>query len=204
MGSLFVGWGVVFNDYDLDGDEDLVTVNGHAVRQSQLAPVDQLPVLLENLNGKSFRMAGELAGSFFQKPVSARGLAVVDFNQDGKMDLATSTVLQDVAIVENQSESEGTWLKVQLVGTQSNRDAIGATLSLQGKERVIHRNVYGGGSYASTSERVVHFGMERSQLRDGRFPLLTVRWPSGTITKHDLLEPDRLIRLVEPPQAKPE
>ncbi|MFN9551623.1 MAG: FG-GAP repeat domain-containing protein, partial [Pirellulaceae bacterium] len=75
MGSLFVGWGVVFNDYDLDGDEDLVTVNGHAVRQSQLAPVDQLPVLLENLNGKSFRMAGELAGSFFQKPVSARGLA---------------------------------------------------------------------------------------------------------------------------------
>ncbi|MFN5853100.1 MAG: hypothetical protein ACK44Q_14835, partial [Pirellulaceae bacterium] len=72
----------------------MVTVNGHAVRQSQLAPVDQLPVLLENLNGKSFRMAGELAGSFFQKPVSARGLAVVDFNQDGKMDLATSTVLQ--------------------------------------------------------------------------------------------------------------
>lgn len=201
MGSLFVGWGVVFNDYDLDGDEDLVTVNGHAVRQSQLAPVDQLPVLLENLEGKSFRMAGEQAGSFFQKPASARGLAVVDFNHDGKMDLATSTVLQDVAIVENQSESEGAWLKVQLVGTRSNRDGIGATLRLQGRERVIHRNVYGGGSYASTSERLVHFGMARSQLQDGRFPALTVRWPSGTTSTHELLEADRLIRLVEPTEA---
>jgi len=120
------------------------------------------------------------------------------------MDLATSTVLQDVAIVENQSESEGTWLKVQLVGTQSNRDGIGATLRLQGRERVIHRNVYGGGSYASTSERLVHFGMERSQLRDGRFPQLTVRWPSGTITTHELLEANRLIQLVEPSKASPE
>jgi hypothetical protein len=204
MGSLFVGWGVVFNDFDLDGDEDLVTVNGHAVRQSLLAPVDQLPVLLENLNGKSFRMAGELAGPFFQKPVSARGLAAADFNRDGKMDLATSTVLQDVAIVENQSEAEGAWLKVQLVGTRSNRDGIGATLSLQGKERTIHRNVYGGGSYASTSERLVHFGMDKSQLQDGRFPRLTVRWPSGITTTHELLEADQLIRLVEPTQAKAE
>jgi hypothetical protein len=169
-----------------------------------LAPVDQLPVLLENLNGKSFRMAGAQAGPFFQKPVSARGLAAADFNLDGKMDLATSTVLQDVAIIENQSESEGAWLKVLLVGTQSNRDAIGATLRLQGRESVIHRNVYGGGSYASSSERVVHFGMAKSQLQNGRFPQLTVRWPSGTTTTHDLLEADQLIRLVEPAKEKVE
>ncbi|MFM8326510.1 MAG: ASPIC/UnbV domain-containing protein, partial [Pirellulaceae bacterium] len=87
---------------------------------------------------------------------------------------------------------------------QSNRDAIGATLRLQGRESVIHRNVYGGGSYASSSERVVHFGMAKSQLQNGRFPQLTVRWPSGTTTTHDLLEADQLIRLVEPAKEKVE
>ncbi|MFN7736718.1 MAG: CRTAC1 family protein [Pirellula sp.] len=191
--ELSVSWGTSFFDAELDGDEDLVVINGHLERYSN--HYQQRPQLLENIDGKYFVL--HASGSpYFQRVQSGRGLSVADFDRDGRQDLVVTRIGEPHALVQNRSKLQGRYLSVRLVGTTTNRDAIGATATLRVGERSWIRQVIGGGSYASTSDRALHFGIpERLASEQGE---LTIVWPSGEKSNHKILEWDREILVIEP------
>lgn len=171
-----VGWGTAFVDMDLDGDEDLLVVNGHIEMRSVGSTFEQRPQILENLQGKSFQLVPR-DGHYLSELQSSRGLAVADFNGDGLMDYAVSRLNTDAALVLNASTPQGRWLKIRLVGTASNRDAIGTTVQLQSGQRTWVRQRVGGGSYASSHDAVLHFGVPTDSVVDNAS--LSIAWPSG-------------------------
>jgi hypothetical protein len=171
-----VGWGTAFVDMDLDGDEDLLVVNGHIEMRSVGSTFEQRPQILENQQGKSFQLVPRI-GRYLSEFQSSRGLAVADFNGDGLMDYAVSRLNTDAALVVNASTPQGRWLKIRLVGTVSNRDAIGATVQLQSGQRTWVRQMVGGGSYASSHDAVLHFGVPMESVVDNAS--LSIDWPSG-------------------------
>ena len=207
---------------DLDGDEDVVVLNGHLERYSSYH--DQRPQLLENSDGNRFALAA-LDSEFFRTPQSGRGLATADFDRDGLIDLVVSRIQAPCGIIRNESEPQGAFLEVRLVGTSSNRDAIGAVATLMigelasddtasdtrasgdlkiGNSKWI-RQIVGGGSYASTCDPALHFGIPSriaEQLKAGKkrsvgAPLLRIDWPSGKTTEHAVDALDRQILIIE-------
>lgn len=178
MGNLFVAWGTSFVDFDLDGDEDIALINGHVLRKTGMAPLDQTGVVLENDRAKSFQNVSASAGDYFQIPRSARGLVTADFDGDGRVDLASSNVLQPQGLLQNESKSQGSWLRLRLVGTASNRNGIGTTATIEQEGMILARQIVGGGSYASTSDYAIHFGLGNWT----NVERVTIRWPSGRDT----------------------
>lgn len=197
LGTLLVGFGCVTGDFDLDGDEDFAAANGHVVHHPRNAPLLQQPLLLENLSGQRFRRVEPAAGSYLSQSWSGRGLVTLDHNEDGRLDLLFVNTLQPAALLINESRSAGRALRLQLMGTQSNRDAIGARVMLTLADgRVLMRQVFGGGSYLSTSDRTLHFGIPQNQRVAG----VEIAWPSGEITK---LSPGDIERSLAEPRILP-
>lgn len=195
MGGLFVGWGTAFLDVDRDGDEDLIATNGHVIRHPMNAPLRQLPLLLENLRGERFVDVATNAGQYFAQPHMGRGLAVGDLDRDGDCDVLITHTNEPAALLSNETPNDHHWLGLRLVGTQSNRDSIGARIRLvtpEGPDQ--YRQVIGGGSYASTSSPEQLFGLGTSH--EG-FQVEVV-WPSGASRRVELESVDRRITLVEP------
>lgn len=172
-----VSWGTAFNDLDLDGDEDLIVINGHLESYSENSPYQQLPQPIENVEGKYFRIARENAGTFFNTPQSGRGLAMGDLDGDGLVDFGVTRLDQPLALLRNTSKAQGDFVSVRLVGIQSNREAIGAKLTLTSGSKKQVRQVVGGGSYSSSSDRAVHFGVPKD--KENAPCQLSIRWPSG-------------------------
>ena len=170
-----VGWGTTFADMDCDGDEDLISVNGHIELKPLGSTVDQRPQILDNQSGKTFQLVPR-NNRYLDTPQSSRGLAVADFNRDGKLDFVASRINTDAALVLNKS-AHGRSLRLRLVGTKSNRNAIGARLQLKIGDRRWVRQVVGGGSYASANDSLVHIGIPKEFVdKQGE---LVIRWPSG-------------------------
>ena len=174
IGNQFVGWGTAFCDFDLDGDEDLVFVNGHVLRQTGMSPWKQRAMLLENRVGAFYPVDREEA--FPTTSASARGLVIADFNRDGRPDVATSHLQDQPMLLANLSSPQGQWLAVELVGTRSSRDPIGTSVQLKAGDYSCWRQLAGGGSYLSTHEKVLWLSVPDPAPEEG---LLEVRWPSG-------------------------
>ena len=130
---------------------------------------------------------------FLEVPQSCRGLALADFNRDGKMDFVASRINTDAALVLNTSQG-GRSIRIRLVGTQSNRDAIGAIVRLQIGSLQAIRQMIGGGSYASSSDHLIHFGVPDSTASEAQ---VEVSWPSGKIERWILTDWDQEWILVE-------
>jgi hypothetical protein len=172
-----VGWGTAFCDLDCDGDEDLINVNGHIELYPVGASYEQAPQVLENMNGKYFRLRRRASSGFLDTPQCGRGLAMGDFNRDGLVDFVVGRVNAPVGVIKNTSKPRGRFLNLRLVGVQSNRDAIGATAYLDIQGRRFIRTMVGGGSYASTHDQALHFGIPESLAEQSG--TLTIAWPSG-------------------------
>lgn len=170
--ALYVGWGTAFQDFDLDGDADVVVTNGNVVRHPSHSSVRQRLLLLENQDSAWFVETGGDPDSPFSLPREGRGLAILDWNLDGRPDIALSPLNDPVEVLENQAEASGDWLGVQLIGAESARHPVGAVVEVHLQERILTRQVKGGGSYASSSGKTLFFGIPRGET----VQQILIRW----------------------------
>jgi len=174
-----LGFGCVFADLDLDGAVDLVVANGHideTVRNIRgNVGYAQAPLLFLNQGNGTFRDIASLAGSAFAQARVGRGLAYGDFDRDGDVDLLITTNNGPAVLFRNDQSTGNRSVRFKLIGTQSNRDAIGASV------RTFHggtsqlRVVHSGSSYLSQSELPVTFGVGKRDVIDR----VTIAWPNG-------------------------
>ena len=176
-----VGWGTHFIDYDNDGNLDLVVVNGHVNQVIELTRKDvtykQRPLLLRNGGTGIFQNVQDAAGAPFRTAYNARGLAVGDFDNDGDSDIVFVCLNARPVLLRNDAGQKNSWIGFHLVGSKSNRDAIGAKLTLRGGERRLVRWINGGGSYLSSHDKRVIFGLGRAPASEVLH--VEIRWPSG-------------------------
>jgi hypothetical protein len=175
LGTLFVSFGTVSGDLDLDGDEDIVVANGHVYRLPQGNSAEQFPLLLANSGaGKLVRQKTD-AANYFGKKWRGRGLAAFDFDNDGDLDLAISHVNQPSVVLENKSKALGNWCSFELIGVSSNRDCIGSRVVFQTNKKRYLRSIVGGGSYLTQNPYLVHCGFPSGETLEQA----EITWPNG-------------------------
>lgn len=191
-----LGFGCVFLDADLDGALDLAVVNGHiddTVRNVRNVGYAQPPQLFLNNGGGSFRdVAGEAGGGYSQ-PKVGRGLAYGDFDRDGDLDLLITTNNGPAYLYRNDQVAGNRSIRFQLVGTKSNRDAIGAAVKIFHGASSQSRLVKGGSSYLSQSELPVTFGLGKREKIDR----VVIQWPSGSTEEYKDLAAGRTYQCTE-------
>jgi len=174
-----LGFGCLFADLDLDGRLDLVTANGHiddTVRNIRgNVGYAQRPQLFLNQGSGRFRDVSSAVGAGFAQPRVGRGLACGDFDGDGDVDLLMTTNNGPAVLLRNDHNAGNRSLRIRLVGTTSNRDAIGSVVRIFHDGVTQTRMVRSGSSYLSQSELPVTFGVGR---RD-RVDRVVVTWPNG-------------------------
>ncbi|MGH9431648.1 MAG: CRTAC1 family protein [Terriglobia bacterium] len=176
-----VGWGTHFIDYDNDGVLDLVIVYGHSNQVIELTRNDvkykEPPLLLKNDGQAVFRNMRDTAGPVFGLGYDARGLAVGDFDNDGDLDVVFTCLNDKPVLLKNNVGHRQSWIGFELVGTISNRDAIGTKLTLRTGGRKLVRWVTGGSSYLSSHDKRILFGLGPASAREPAS--LEIRWPGG-------------------------
>jgi hypothetical protein len=189
----YVGWGTSFIDVDLDGWEDLFIVNGHVVRYHTETGMGRKhpPVLYRNLGG-NFQDVSWQIGSYHDTLHLARGVGFGDLDNDGRTDLVISHTNEPAAVLRGIGGQGRHWLGVQLAG-KDHACVVGARVELRVGNRRLSRFAKGGGSYLSSGDRRLLFGLAEEST-PGR---LTVTWPDGTKQHFDGLAVDRYHRIVQ-------
>ncbi|WP_083763643.1 CRTAC1 family protein [Candidatus Korobacter versatilis] len=179
----FLGWGTVFLDFDNDGWKDLLVANGHVYPEVDKSDwgttFKQRPLLMHNVKGK-FELMPAVTGSALASVYAGRGLAYGDLFNDGKIDAVINQLAGPPAVLRNVSADKNHWIAFKLVGgPKSPRDAVGAAVYVTAG--VIRRrdDVLSGGSFASSNDQRVHFGLGESATADA----VEIHWPSGVIQK---------------------
>jgi enediyne biosynthesis protein E4 len=192
-----LGFGCVFFDANLDGQLDIAIANGHideTVRNIRgNVGYAQPAQLFENLGNGKFKDVAEDVGGGYDRPKVGRGLAVGDFDRDGDLDLLLTTNNGSAHLYRNDLTNANRSIRFHLVGTKSNRDAIGATvrLFLQGKQQT--RMVRSGSSYLSQSELPVTFGVGRLE----QIERVVIDWPSGRSEEYKQLKTGKAFQVIE-------
>ncbi len=141
----------------------------------------------------TFEDVSRLCGPDLERPIVGRGLAVGDYDNDGREDILIADAEGRPLLLHNESNTRGHWLGVRLIGTKSNRDGYGAMVTAVVGGRTLTRQCQTDGSYLSASDPRVHFGLGSAS----RVDRLTVRWPSGRTTTQENLPADRYVTLTE-------
>jgi hypothetical protein len=194
-----LGFGAAFLDANKDGWLDLITANGNVMDSRPQAPYAMpMQLLLGGPRGRLVDVSAR-SGPPFLVPHLGRGLAAGDLDNDGRVDVLVVAQNEPLVYLHNQTDG-GHFVTIHLEGTASNRDAVGArvTLSAGGRRRVAQR--VGGGSYQSASDPRLHFGLGGARCVEW----LEVRWPSGRVDRHEDLAPDAAYLVREgDPQPSP-
>jgi hypothetical protein len=194
----FLGWGTAFLDFDNDGWKDIVIANGHVYpsvdKTSWGTTWAQRPLLFHNIEGKKFELMPAVEGSGLANVYVGRGLAVGDLFNNGKLDVVINVLDGHPALLRNVSSDTHHWLGLKLVGgSKSPRDAVGATVFVTCGEQRQRGDVVSGGSYASTHDPRLHFGLGDATTVDG----VEVHWPSGAKEKFAIAKTDQIVTLTE-------
>lgn len=201
----FLGWGTAFLDYDNDGWLDLIVSNGHVYpgvdRQNWGTSFKQRPLVFHNLNGK-FVAVPPVEGTALATVGVGRGLAIGDLFNNGKLDGIINNMDGTPTLLKNVTTTGNHWIGLKLVGTgKSPRDAIGATVYVTANGFRQRADVTSGGSFASSSDPRVHFGLGSAN----KIEQLEIHWPDGTVQTPPVPAIDSYTTITEvsPPATPP-
>jgi hypothetical protein len=196
--KLMSGWGVKFFDYDNDGDLDLMIADGH--------PDDLIEKIYDNVtyrerlmlfhnSGNGLKNVSLESGPAFAHPISARGLALGDFNNDGAIDVLISCNDEAPVLLQNQAGRENHWLGLKLIGKKANVEAVGAVVAYQAGDLKRRHMKVAGGSYLSSHDPRMVLGIGKRS----KFDWIEIKWPqpSGLTQRFTDLPVDRYITITE-------
>ncbi len=193
----FVGWGCGFFDPDNDGLLDIFYCNGHVYPELERMHTDttyrQPRMLYRNAGSGRFEDVSLLAGAAIITPSTGRGCAFGDFNNDGCVDVVVNNQNARPSLLAVTRHNQNHWINIHLVGTRSNRSAIGARVRCVAGTLSQIDEVRSGGSYLSQSDLRLHFGLGDKAMID----LLEIRWPSGATDQLHDISADQFIRVQE-------
>jgi hypothetical protein len=193
----FLGWGTGFLDYDNDGWKDLLYVNGHVYPDVDNAgwgtTFAQRPLLFHNIQGKKFEVVAPVRATGLAEFLTGRGAAFGDLFNDGHVDVVINQISGVPALLRNVSPG-GHWVGIKLVGAEkSPRDAVGATVYLTAGGIRQRADVLSGGSYASSNDFRLHFGLGKETVIEK----VEIHWPDGRLENVALPAADRFYTLEE-------
>ncbi|MCY4535083.1 MAG: CRTAC1 family protein [Bryobacterales bacterium] len=192
----YVGWGAGLADLDNSGLPDIFFVTGSVYPQVALQferyPAATPRVLFRNLGGGRFEQLLEGAGSALAAPHSSRGCAFGDFDNDGDVDILIVNLNQPPSLLRNDLGGQANWLKVKLVGVDSNHSAIGATVIASYGDRRQAQAVLSQSSFHSANDSRLHFGLGDAASAD-----LEVQWPTGKSEAYPAVRANALVRIEE-------
>ncbi len=185
----FVGWSSSFFDYDNDGDQDIYKTNGalkHLYGQE-----DQI---FENEGNGKFRDASLELGKYFQKELVGRGVALGDYDNDGDIDVLIVNLNDHCVFLRNNKGNLNNWITLNLIGTTSNRDAIGARVKLFSGGKMQYAQKKSTTGYLSQNDPRIHFGLAKNDMVDK----IEIKWPSGKYQVLENLKANQIITITEP------
>lgn len=194
----YLGWGDGFLDFDNDGWLDLMLINGHiypaADRLDWGTSYAERPLLFRNMRDGKFDLVSAVKGTGLAEVISGRGAAFGDLFNDGLIDVIINTIDGPPVLLRNVDSSPNHWVELKLVGgPKSPRDAVGTTVFLSANGIRQRQDVISGGSYVSTNDPRLHFGLG-SALDAGT---AEIHWPSGAVEKVKLTAEDRIFTIEE-------
>jgi len=194
----FVGFGDGFLDYDNDGWKDLLIANGHVYPEVDSkgwgTSYAERPLLFHNLKNGKFELMPAVEGTGLAVVTPARGAAFGDLFNDGKIDVVINNVDHVPVLLRNVNPDHHHWLELKLVGgAKSPRDAVGATVYLTADGIRQRGDVLSGGSYLSSNDFRVHFGLGDATTVD----TVEIHWPSGTVEQFKVTAVDRILTVEE-------
>jgi hypothetical protein len=188
-------WGLGVYDFDNDGMKDIMTANASILDNARM--VENLPYKLPcsifRNTGARFVDGSAQAGAEFLEPRAHRGAAFGDLNGDGRVDAVVTNLNEHPQVFLNRSPGSGHWLLLDLVGTRSNRDGLGAKVKLVSGGKVQHNHATTSVGYISSSDRRVHFGLGESVTVER----IEIHWPGGTVQRLSGIRADQVLRVVE-------
>jgi len=185
----FVGWSSSFMDYDNNGLIDIFKTNGalkHLYGQE-----DQM---FQNEGGGKFKDISLELGKYFSQEFVGRGACAGDYDNDGDMDIFVVNLNSHCVFLRNNKGNQNNWIILNLTGTTSNRDGIGARIKLTsgGKTQIAQRKTTTG--YLSQNDPRIHFGLAKNQIVD----LIEITWPSGKVQTLENVTPNQILEVKEP------
>ena len=185
----YTSWSGNFLDIDNDGWLDIFVVNGDAHHLEA-----EEDTLLLNRQGAGFEDMSAKTGKALSEKFVGRGSASGDFDNDGDLDLLVLNLNDRPRLLRNDLDNQHHWLKLRLIGTTSNRDAIGARVRLTAGGHTQLRDVRTSSGYLSQSDPRLHFGLGSNTVADR----IEISWPSGTVQNLRKIAADRLLTITEP------
>jgi hypothetical protein len=197
LNTRWLGWGVSFVDLDNDGWLDLFLVNGHVYPEVERLKTEgtykQRKVVYRNLGNGRFEDVSTRLGEPVTTPAAGRGAAFADFDNDGDIDVIVNNMNAPPDFFKLDLRPGAHWTTLKLVGTRSNRSAIGARVRLFAADGMQVQEVRGGGSYYSQNDLRVHFGLGQT----ARIDRVEIRWPNGRHEQWKAVAIDRIVTLEE-------
>ena len=188
----YVGWGTAFVDYDNDGDPDIIKINGDL--QHLFGQEDQV---FDNVGGSFVDVSTE-RGAYFRRELVGRGAAFGDYDNDGDVDVFIVNLNDRAVLLRNERGNERHWISLLLVGRVSNRDGVGARVSVATGNVVQVRQRTAAAGYLSQNDPRLHFGLGDHEVVDR----IEIRWPSGIVQLLDDVAVDRVLTVIEPESGR--
>ena len=196
--SQFLGWGTLFLDIDNDGWPDIFMANGHVYPELDSKGLGlnntfrERKVLYWNEHDGRFRDISLDSGTGITTPFNSHGVGAADFDNDGAVEIVVNNSHDRPSLLKNLGE-HGNWILLKLEGTKSNRDAIGAKVTVWVGDHQQTQEVRSGGGYISQSDFRLHFGLGKATTADA----IEIRWPSGLMQRFENVMGNRVVRIRE-------
>ena len=196
--SQFLGWGTLFLDIDNDGWPDIFMANGHVYPELDNKGLGlnstfrERKLLYWNEHNGRFRDISLESGAGITTPFNSHGVAAADFDNDGAVGILVNNSHDRPSLLKNLGD-HGNWILLKLEGTKSNRDAIGARVTLRVGNHQQTQEVRSGGGYISQSDFRLHFGLGKATKADA----IEIRWPSGLVQRLENVAGNRVVRIRE-------